>query len=413
MTVDRKIVLHDSFAFLGGGERVAMALAKDFHAELWTGQLDKGSFFEGCFDGLKLRSLDAYKTSPRVLGFSQILQLWWAFAHLPKVATSWAVFSGSFSPLAYKKIAGRKIFYCHTPPRVLYDQRSFMVRQLPPWQRPFLRGVMVLYRLAYERAVRGMNTIVTNSETVRKRLRKFLGHDSLVVYPPCETGRFRWIEEGNYFLSTARVDPLKRVALIVEAFMKMPDKRLVVISGGSDMPRIREMAGRVENIDVLGWVDDEKLCDLMGRCIATIYIPRDEDFGISPVESMAAGKPVIGVQEGALLETVGRERGAGSKAQGAGGGGQRSPRLNTLEGDPVQRGKEVGDRRAEAGREMMITDCGVLVTRDPGIEDIVEAVEWMTPERAIRMRGACEARASRFDISIFLEKMKNVIEGEG
>jgi glycosyltransferase involved in cell wall biosynthesis len=161
------------------------------------------------------------------------------------------------------------------------------------------------------------------------------------------------------------------------------------------------MAERVENIDVLGWVDDENLCDLMGRCIATIYIPRDEDFGISPVESMAAGKPVIGVQEGALLETVG------------GVGGQRSPRLNTLEGNPVQRGKESGGQRAEAGKGLMITDCGVLVPRDPGVKDVIEAVEWMTRERAFRMRGACEARARRFDTGLFLKKMRELLEGEG
>jgi len=142
------------------------------------------------------------------------------------------------------------------------------------------------------------------------------------------------------------------------------------------------MAEGSPNIEVLGWVNDETLCDLMGRCISTIYIPRHEDFGISPVESMAAGKPVIGVQEGALFETVGEGPGAGSREQGA-------------------------------GRGSMITDCGVLVPRDPGINDIVEAVEWMTPERAFGMRRACEARASRFDTNVFLQKMRDVIEGRG
>jgi len=244
-----------------------------------------------------------------------------------------------------------------------------------------------------------MDMIVAISETVRERTMEYLGHDSLVVYPPCETERFRWMEAGDYFLSTARVDPLKRVALIVEAFMKMPEKRLVVVSGGSDMPKIREMAGRVENIEVLGWVDDERLCDLMGRCIATIYIPRDEDFGISPVESMAAGKPVIGVQEGALRETVGsREHGAGSRERGAGGRrakvrGQRS---------------EVGGRRAQGGA--MVVDCGVLAPKDPVAADLIEAVEWMTPERALRMREACEARARRFDTGVFLKKMRDLLD---
>ena len=258
-----------------------------------------------------------------------------------------------------------------------------MVQQVTGWQRPFLRGVMFLYRLAYERSVRRMDTIVTISETVRKRLKRYLGYDSLVIYPPCETERFQWIEEGNYFLSTARVDPLKRVDLIVRAFKEMPDKRLVVVSGGSDMANIKKMTEKTENIDVLGWVDDEKLCDLMGRCIATIYIPRDEDFGISPVESMAAGKPVIGVQEGGLLETVGGSRGQVSGLRGQG---------------------------SEVGKGSLITDCGVLVPKEPEVEHVIKAVEWMTPKRVLAMRGSCEERAKRFDTDLFLQKMRDLIE---
>ncbi len=382
---ERTIVLHDFFVLLAGGEKVAMILAKSFHAELWTGQLDKGAFVKGFFDDLEPKNLEAYETSPRCLRFSKIFQLWWAFAHFPSASTSWTIFSGSLSPLAHKKITGNKIYYCLTPPRLLYDQKRFMLQQVPGWQRPLLRVVMSLYRLAYERAVRGMDIIVTISETVRARTIRYLGHDSSVVYPPCETERFQWIEEGNYFLSTARVDPLKRVDLIVKAFKKMPDKRLVVVSGGSDMAKIKKMAEKAENIDVLGWVDDEKLSDLMGRCIATIYIPRDEDFGISPVESMAAGKPVIGVQEGGLLETVGGDRRQWSVVSG---------------------------QRSEVEKGLLVTDCGVLVAKEPGVADVIEAVEWMTPKRALGMRGSCEERAKRFDTDVFLQKMRDVIEGK-
>ena len=383
MISERTIVVHDFFTISAGGEKVATILAESFHAELWTGELDKGAFSDGYFGDVVSMSLEAYSTSPRWLRFSKIFQLWWAFAHFPRTSTSWTIFSGLVSPLACKKITGHKIFYCLTPPRLLYDQRDFMVQQVTGWQRPFLRGVMFLYRLAYERSVRRMDTIVTISETVRKRLKRYLGYDSLVIYPPCETERFQWIEEGNYFLSTARVDPMKRVDLIVRAFKEMPDKRLVVVSGGSDMANIKKMTEKTENIDVLGWVDDEKLCDLMGRCIATIYIPRDEDFGISPVESMAAGKPVIGVQEGGLLETVGGSRGQVSGLRGQG---------------------------SEVGKGSLITDCGVLVPKEPEVEHVIKAVEWMTPKRVLAMRGSCEERAKRFDTDLFLQKMRDLIE---
>ena len=393
MTPDRRVVLHDFFNAPDGGGKVANILAKSFDAELLTGHFEESAFPDGYFEGVTPKSLDAYSRSPGWLRFSKILQLCWAFAHVPATPASWAIFSGSLSPLAYKRIEGSKIYYCLTPPRLLYDQRRFLAQQVPGWQRPLLRGITFIYRIAYERAVRHMDVIVTISETVRARTMRYLGHDSLVVYPPCETDRFGWIEEGNFFLSTARVDPLKRVALIVEAFLTMPEKRLVVVSGGSDLPKVKKMAERADNIDVLGWVDDETLRDLMGRCLATIYIPRDEDFGISPVESMAAGKPVIGVQEGALLETVGK-----SGKQMSEVGRQKT---------------EDRGQRSGADRGLVITDCGVLVPQEPGAADIVKAVLWMTPARALRMRGACEVRAGRFDAGVFLKRMRELLGEEG
>ena len=399
MRRERAIVLHDFFNAPDGGGKVAKILAESFHAELWAGQLNRGAFPDDYFGNVAPKSLEAYKNSPSWLRFSKIFQLWWAFTHFPTTSVSWAIFSGSFSLLAHKKITGKKIFYCLTPPRLLYDQKEFMIQQVPGWQRPFLRVVMFLYRLAYERVIRRMDIIVTISETVRKRFRKYLGYNSLIVYPPCETERFRWINQGNYYLSTARLDPMKRVDLIVKAFKKMPNKRLLVVSEGVDMPKIKRIAEKARNIEMLGRLGEEHLCELIGRCIATICIPRDEDFGISPVESMAAGKPVIGVQEGGLLETVGDDRCRRSEDRG-----QRAERM-----------EHSGKRKAQmaedgVGEGLLAKDCGVLMAKDPGVEDVVEAVEWMTPTRALGMRRGCEERAKQFDTDVFLQKMRDVIK---
>ena len=246
---------------------------------------------------------------------------------------------------------------------------------------------MGVYLPAYEQAIHRMDIIVTNSETVKGRIRRFLGQDSQVIHPPCDTEKFRFVNQEDFYLSTARLDPLKRIDVIVRAFLKMPEKNLVVVSGGSEMPKIKEAAEEAKNIQVMGWVDEDRLFDLMGKCIASIYIPRNEDYGMSPVESMAAGKPVIGVQEGGLLETVGE-----------GGGRKREGRGRRTEGG------------RDRGRGLLITDCGVLVPEEPGVEDVIEAVEWMTSQRALGMRGACEERAKRFDKSVFVEKMREVIE---
>ena len=386
MTHTHPLVLHDFFTAPDGGGKVAAILARHLNAELWAGDVHENAFPPDYFKGTTPRSLDASKSAPSWLCFSKILQLWWAFAHFPERSAPWTVFSGSFASLAYNRISGHRTYYCLTPPRLLYDQKGFILNQIPGWQRPVLKGVMFFYRRAYERSIEHMDHVITISQTVRRRIREYLGYDSQVIYPPCETERFRWIEGGDFYLSTARVDPLKRVELIVRAFKEMPDKRLMVVSGGSDLPKIRRISAGASNIEVLGWVDETMLEDLMGRCRATLYIPRDEDFGISPVESLAAGKPVVGVREGGVLETVGFS-------------GQRSE------------DKDKWNSRDAFEKGLLITKCGVLVPREPKTEHVIEAVRWMTPERASEMRTFCENRARKFSTEVFVEKMRETLEG--
>jgi glycosyltransferase involved in cell wall biosynthesis len=380
------LVIHDSFMFSGGGEKVAMILAEAFNARLWSGHVQLESFPDGYFERVMPKSLNAYGIYREVLKFSKILQMWRAFAHFPKKDPLWTVFSGSLSILAYKRISGRKILYCFTPPRLLYDLRQLYHEQTPLLYRPGLSALIYIYRKAYKRAIQHMDVVVAISEIVRDRIDKYLGKVAPVIYPPVETCFFKWIEQEDFYLSTGRVDPLKRVDLIVKAFKKMPEKNLIVVSGGTALQEIRTLSCEASNIRVLGWVGEKELRELIGRSIATIYIPRDEDFGMSPVESMAAGKPVIGVQEGGLLETVGEGESQMSEVRGQGSAEVKK-------------------------KDFLITECGVLVPPDPTVQDIVEAVKWMTPQRALGMRDACEERAKLFDKEVFIEKMREVIEG--
>ena len=355
------LILHDFFAFPGGGEKAVVTLSEAFQARLLTSHLDTESFPENYFDGHIPQSLYAYERFPWCLKFSKTLPLWWAFAHMPKTIVPWTVFSGSISLLGHKRIISRKILYCYTPPRLVYDQRAFYLKQTKPTCRPALFLFMYFYGKAYEQAVRNMDIIVVISRNIQARFKKYLGQTPTVVYPPCETAKFTWIDQEDYYLSTARADVFKRVEVIVRAFLRMPDKKLVVVSGGPELSEIKRLAQHASNIHILGWVEDRELRELMGRCIATIYIPKDEDFGISPVESMAAGKPVIGVAEGGLLETV-------------------------VDGE-----------------------TGILINADPTPEDVIEAVRKMTLGLAKDMRKACEERAWQFRTEVFIQKMREIL----
>jgi len=102
---------------------------------------------------------------------------------------------------------------------------------------------------------------------------------------------------------------LKRIDIVIGAFKKMPDKKLIIAGTGPDETRLKMLAKNCENIEFLGSIDEKTMLDLYSKCIATISANIDEDLGLVPLESHASGKPAIAVREGAFLETVGKNNG--------------------------------------------------------------------------------------------------------
>jgi glycosyltransferase involved in cell wall biosynthesis len=349
------VVLHDHFSFFGGGERVALALQKMLRADLLTGFVH-GRHTRALLAG-RLTSIGVI--APRLpLPMLRARYLSARFRRLDLRRYRVGVFSGVAAPFA---LLGRPpslgMIYCHTPPRFLFDQREHFQSRIPRPLRPLANLVLRDLEHGYRQALQRADLVVANSRTIQQRLRDFLGVDSEVIHPPVHTRSLRWLAPGDYYLSTARLDPLKRVERIVEAFLQMPDQRLVVVSGGCEEARLRRRARNAPNIVFTGWVSDARLRELLGRCIATLYMPVDEDFGISPVESMAAGKPVIGVREGGLRETV---------VHGT-TGWLLDPRLET--------------------------------------RDVVAAVRACSVERASAMRAACEQRSMLFSDEVFESRL--------
>ncbi len=354
------LLLYDFLQTRGGAERVLHCLHRHFAAPVCVGYATSESFRD-LFSSDHLIDLGA--DNPFVpLALARTLR---AFTRLgPSVAGPYRtrLYSGSYAPLAQLEVkGGRSIYYCHTPPRFLYDLRAHYQRSFPLWQRPLLALLRHWLQPRYEAAVRSMDVVLANSRNVQKRLQHYLGISSQVIYPPVETSHYRWLGDDGYFLSTARLEPLKRVDLLVRAFVRMPSHRLVVTSGGNELKRLQALAKGASNIRFSGWVDDRALQNLVGKARASIYLPVDEDFGMSPVESMAAGKPVIGVAEGGLLETV------------------------------------------------VDQETGVLLPPGFGEEEVIAAVRSMTTDRAHSMRSACESRAVRFSTERFLAEIESVL----
>ncbi|MBF0308727.1 MAG: glycosyltransferase [Magnetococcales bacterium] len=355
------LVIHDIFDFKGGGERTALTLAYGLETDLFSGTLNRNSFDISLPGGCSFRTLDC--RLPTSLFKTLMLILYFRYRTRFINTYQRIIFSGWVCLFAiHNHRNGPNIWYCYTPPRDFYDQYQQTYRNASWGKRILMHLVLPGLRKRFEQAVKQVDLIIAISETIQDRVKHSFEKPSVVVYPPCDVDLFHWIEQEEFYLSTARLVPLKRVDRIVQAFLGMPHKRLVVVSTGSEWDSLKQRAAGAANIQFTGSVSDETLRDLMGKCLASIYIPQNEDFGISPVESMAAGKPVIGVAEGGLRETV-------------------------LDGE-----------------------TGILLPPDPSAEAIREAVIRMTPETALSMREACEKRAKRFSRERFITEMKAIVD---
>lgn len=198
------------------------------------------------------------------------------------------------------------VCYCHSPLRYAWDLQHEYLRESGLGFGP--RGLLtrwLLHRLrAWDaRSAGGVDLFVANSAFVARRIRKSYRRDAHVVAPPVDVDRVTpgGAPRGDYYLTASRMVAYKRVELIVEAFRDLPDRRLVVVGDGPQMPAVRRLAG--PNVELLGRVSDDVLLGHLRSARAFVYAAV-EDFGIAPLEAQAAGTPVIAFRGGALPATI-------------------------------------------------------------------------------------------------------------
>jgi glycosyltransferase involved in cell wall biosynthesis len=196
----------------------------------------------------------------------------------------------------------RHICYCLTPTRYVwryhqYAEQENISRLVRLLLQPFLIGLRKWDHLAADR----VDHFIAISNTVRRRIAKVYQRDSTIIHPPVDTGRFEPATKiEDYYLIVGRLVPYRRIDLLIEAF-NIIQRPLVIAGAGRDRQRLEQMAK--SNITFLGYVDDDTLPDLMARCRAFLF-PGEEDFGIAPIQAMAAGRPVIAYEAGGAVETV-------------------------------------------------------------------------------------------------------------
>jgi glycosyltransferase involved in cell wall biosynthesis len=197
------------------------------------------------------------------------------------------------------------ICYCHSPVRYAWDlQHQYLAQSnLTRGLKSMLaRWVLHYIRTWDTRTSNGVDHFLSNSNFVGRRIEKVYRRESTTIYPPVDTRSFKMEpSKDEFYLTTSRLVPYKKVDVIVEAFNRMPNKRLIVIGEGPEFEKIKTMAG--SNVRLLGHQPHEALREYMQRARAFVFAA-EEDFGIVPVEAQACGTPVIAYGHGGVTESV-------------------------------------------------------------------------------------------------------------
>ncbi|MEM5437012.1 glycosyltransferase family 4 protein [Paraburkholderia diazotrophica] len=201
------------------------------------------------------------------------------------------------------------ISYVHSPIRYAWDLQHQYLQQSRLTRGPksaFARVILHYMRNWDIRTSNSVDAFVANSGFIARRIRKVYQRESEVIFPPVDVDSFSLCEEKeDFYLTASRMVPYKKIDLIVEAFAKMPQHRLIVIGDGPDMKKVREKVREraAPNVQIIGYQPFEVLRDHMRRAKAFVFAA-EEDFGISIVEAQACGTPVIAYGKGGALETV-------------------------------------------------------------------------------------------------------------
>ena len=301
-------LVHDYLAQAGGAERVAAAFHTLFpEAPLYTSVYDRAATLPS-FAEMDIRTsfLQRWPFSSR--RFHKLALPYYPAAFEQFNFTGYDLVLSSSSSFAKGIITPPEtchVCYCHTPSRFIWRQQEYLSQNRSAGAASFLVSAYVNSLRSWDvESAQRVDYFVANSYNVARRIRKFYRRDvAAVIYPPVETTKFQPVgpaEIGDHFLVVSRLLGYKRLDLAVEACTRrgLP---LRVVGIGPDLARLKRLAG--PTIQFLGRLSDEQVVRELARCKALIF-PGEEDFGITPVECMASGRPVIAYGAGGALETV-------------------------------------------------------------------------------------------------------------
>jgi len=195
------------------------------------------------------------------------------------------------------------ICYCHTPARYLWDMSSEYLKSkgLDKGIRSVISHSLLNYLRLWDVSTSNrVDYFIANSTYTQKRIKKYYNRESEIIHPPVDTNRFYRSKKEDYFLFLSRLVPYKKADLAIRAFNSLKEK-LVVAGDGPEYKRLKKIA--TKNIEFVGYLSDEEVARFLSEARALVY-PSEEDFGITMVEALASGTPVIAFKRGGASDII-------------------------------------------------------------------------------------------------------------
>ncbi|MBA2475127.1 MAG: glycosyltransferase, partial [Actinobacteria bacterium] len=288
-------LVHDYLTEMGGAERVVESLMSIFpeapvYTSIYNPEVSSDRFSADNVRTSFMQQLTTGKeSSKRLFPLFPLAFRGFDLAGFDVVLSS----SSGFAHHVRPRREALHVCYCHTPPRFLWQSDLYFARQ--PQIRQLLGPVLPSFRRRDLQAARLVDAYVANSATVARRIEQTYGRKAEIIHPPVETSAFEpSTERSGRFLVVSRLLPYKRIGLAVEAATRA-SLPLDVIGDGPARPKLEQAAG--PTVRFLGRQDDEVVRHAMARCIALV-VPGSEDFGLTPVEAHASGRPVVAFASG-------------------------------------------------------------------------------------------------------------------
>lgn len=300
-------LVHDDLVQSGGAERVAAifhALYPD--APLYTAIYDPRTTLPAFADAdIRTSFLQRSPIASRRLHKLALPYFPAAFEEFD--FTGYDLVLSSSSRFAKGVITGPEtchICYCHTPARFVWRPHDYLKQSRSArLLAPLMRGMMSKLRAWDLESAQRVDYFLANSYNVARRIRKYYRRDATVIYPPVETSRYQPVaqaEVGDHFLVVSRLIGYKRVDLVIDACNRL-GASLRIVGDGPELAALRKKAG--PSTRFLGRLSDTQVADEYARCRALVFAG-EEDFGLTPLEAMASGRPVVAYGAGGALESV-------------------------------------------------------------------------------------------------------------